>query len=183
MSYKYKQRLEWTKSCKYATQYQYAIYNKLHNDVYNEYSKLFKKDNKKTFIPNQIDKKIYESRIDYSNGFLAGLKFIESMFDQILSMPKKELSMFKHSSFLNLFDISDDFTVIVNEHNKDYYKELKSETLLEINEHIIMEKKEAIERANKRFQENLDNDNEKEDETIVLNLTKEDINNAKNKGK
>ena len=170
MSYKYKQRLEWTESCKCATQYQYAIYKKLHDDIFNEYKKL---------KPTSIDNKIYQSRIDYSHGFLAGLKYIESMFDDILSMSSKELRMFKHSSLLNLFHILDD----KEWHNTDFYKKLKSETLLEINEHIIMKKKEAIEKANKRFQDNLNLNNKKENKTIVLNLTQEDINNAKNKGK
>ena len=45
-----------------------------------------------------------------------------------------------------------------------------------------MRKKEAVEKANKRFQENFNLNNKKDDKTIVLNLTQEDINNVKNNG-
>ena len=170
MSYKYKQRLEWTESCKYATEYEYAIYKKLQDDIFNEYKKL---------KPTPINKKIYQSRIDYSQGFLAGLKYIESMFDFILLSSKSELEMYKQDALLKLYYIKE-----INKewYKDDFYKKIKLKELTEINENIITEIKKNIDRKNKRFQENLDLNNKKDDKTIVLNLTQEDINNVKNNG-
>lgn len=181
MSYKYKQRLEWTETCKNSLEFAYKVYKKLYDDVYTEYLKLFKNGLLKESPDKFIKKIVFERRLNNLQGFLEGLDHVESMFDNILSMSKQELRGFQFNSLINV--------IIVNEkewHKEDFYKKIKSKELIEINEHIEKRKKRYDEWRKQRKLQELKEHKEKYDkkeETIVLNLTKEDIRKERNKEK
>ena len=173
MSYKYKQRLEWTETCKNCLEFEYKLYKKLHDDVHIEYSKLFKNGLFKESSNNINKKVVFERRLNNLQGFLQGLYYVESMFDNMLSKSRQELRGLKIESLMNLIIFKEE-----EWHKEDFYQKMKSEELIQINENIEKRKKRVDARIKERKLQELKEHKEKYDkkeETIVLNLTKEDI--------